>query len=89
MPRILRASNTTSNHIFTFPKPARKRKLTHPNITRARKEFTILVKRTSHDPIGGIEGFFDSIAVVDVYVDVEHARVVPEEFEDTENDICE
>jgi hypothetical protein len=31
------------------------------------------VERDGHDPVGGVEGFLDAVAVVDVDVDVQHA----------------
>jgi len=36
----------------------------------AREIFTIFVERYRHNPIGGIEGFLDSVAMMDIDVDV-------------------
>lgn len=40
-----------------------------------------------HDAVGGVEGFLDTISVVDVNVDVEDAWVEAKEFEDAEDDV--
>lgn len=46
------------------------------DVSSTREEFTVFVERTSHDSIGRVESFFDSISVVNVDVDVEHSRVI-------------
>jgi hypothetical protein len=38
-----------------------------------REKVTVLVKRDGHHSVGQIKGLFDSVAVVDVDVDVQHA----------------
>lgn len=58
-------------------------------VARSREELAVLVERGGHDAVGGVERFFDSVAMVDVDVDVEDARVVAEEFEDAEDDVFE
>lgn len=49
----------------------------------------VFVEGEGHDAIGGPEGLFDAVAVVDVDVDVEDARVVDEELEDGEYDVVD
>ena len=66
--------------------------LPHPSIpefSRSREELSVLVQRDGHDSIGRVEGFLDSVSVVNVDVDVEDSFVVPEEFEDSEDDVYE
>lgn len=46
-------------------------------LSSTRKVFAILVERDCHDPISGIESFFDTIAMMNVDVDVEHALPEP------------
>ncbi len=58
-------------------------------LTRSREEFAVLVERTSHDPIGGVESFFDTVAVMNVDIDVQHTRVVSQQFENAEYDIVD
>lgn len=41
-------------------------------LTSTRKVFAILMKRDCHDPISGVESFFDTVAVMNVDVNVEH-----------------
>jgi hypothetical protein len=45
------------------------------------------VERDCHDAIGGVEGFFDAITVVDINVNVEDARVEAEQLDDAEDDV--
>jgi hypothetical protein len=45
------------------------------------------VEGDGHDAIGRVKGFFHTIAVVDVDIDVEDAFVEAQEFEDTEDDV--
>ena len=47
------------------------------------------MKADCHDPVGVVEGLLDAIAVVDVDVEVEHARVHLEQLEDAEDDIVD
>lgn len=42
-----------------------------------------------HDAVGGVEGFFDAVAVVAVDVNVEDAGVGAEELEDAEDDVVD
>ena len=53
-----------------------------------RKVFAVLVERDGHDAIGRVESFFNTIAVVDVNVDVEDAVVEAEKLKDTQDDVC-
>ncbi len=43
------------------------------------------MERASQDAIGGVESFFDAVAVVTVYIDVENSREGTEKFEDAED----
>ena len=49
----------------------------------------VFVEGERHDAVGGPEGLLDAVAVVDVDVDVEHARVVQEELQDGEHDVVD
>lgn len=46
-----------------------------------------LMEATRHNAVGGVECFFNSISVVTVDVDVEHAGICAEEFEYSEYDV--
>ncbi len=46
--------------------------------SRTRKIFSKLVERTRHDTIGRVEGFFDTISVVAVDIDVQNTGEDPE-----------
>jgi len=46
------------------------------------------VERTGHNSVGRIKSFFDTIAVVDVDVDVEDALLVTQQFDDTQDNVC-
>ena len=56
---------------------------------RAGEEVAELVERGRHDAVGRVEGLLDAVAVVDVDVDVQDARVVPQELEDGEDDVVD
>ena len=56
-------------------------------LASARKVFAVLVERDSHDAVGGVEGFLDAVAVVNVDVDVENAWVEAEEFQNAKHDV--
>jgi hypothetical protein len=47
------------------------------------------VKRDGHDAVGGIEGFLDSVTVVDVDVNIQDSLLEAEELDDPQNDVCE
>jgi hypothetical protein len=49
----------------------------------------VLVEGYGHDAIGGVEGFLDTIAVVDVNVDVQNALLVSQKLDNAEDDVCE
>lgn len=51
--------------------------------------FVVFVEGEGHDAVGGPEGLLDAVAVVDVDVDVEDARVVAQELEDGEHDVVD
>lgn len=64
--------------------------LSEPNVldvSGSREELSVFVERASHDSIGRVERFFDSVSVVHVDIDVEDSRMVAQQFKDTENDI--
>ena len=44
-----------------------------PKISCSREVLSILVERDSHHTVCGVEGFLDSISVVDVDVNVQHS----------------
>jgi len=44
------------------------------------------VEAARHDPVSGVEGLLHAIPVMDVDVDVEHARVVPEKIGEENQD---
>lgn len=52
-----------------------------------RKELAVFVKTTCHDTIRRVEGFLDTVAMMDVDVDVEHPGMIPKQLEDTKNDV--
>mmetsp|Transcript_5431 Transcript_5431/g.7907 ORF Transcript_5431/g.7907 Transcript_5431/m.7907 type:complete len:239 (+) Transcript_5431:439-1155(+) len=71
---------------------AKSRALSSPHIldmSRTRKEVTVLVKREGHDSICAVECLFDTIAVMNVNIDIEHACVNLEKFEYGEHDIID
>ena len=47
------------------------------------------MERDCHDAVGGVESFFDAVAVVDVNVDVEDTLVVLEELQDAEDNVVD
>lgn len=51
--------------------------------------FVVAVEGGCHDTVGGPEGLFDAVAVMNVDVDVEDARVVAEELQNGEDDIID
>lgn len=57
----------------------------------AREEavFVVFVEGEGHDAVGGPEGLLHAVAVVDVDVDVQDARVVAQELEDGEDDVVD
>jgi len=58
---------------------------THANITSTGEEFSETVERAGHDTIGGVESLLDTVAMVDVDIDVENTRVDTKQLENTEN----
>ena len=50
--------------------------LPYPEITGAREVLAILVQGQGHDAVRRVEGLLHTIAVVDVYVNVQHPLVV-------------
>jgi hypothetical protein len=62
----------------------------HTNVSKlasTRKVLAILMKGNSHDAIGRVKGFLDTITVVHIDVDIKHALLVPQKFDDTEDDV--
>lgn len=51
--------------------------------------FVVFVEGEGHDAVGGPEGLLDAVAVVDVDVDVQDARVVAQELQDGEDDVVD
>ena len=50
---------------------------THRNVARAGEEIAKLVQRERHHAVGRVECLLDAVAVMNVNVNVEHARMVP------------
>jgi hypothetical protein len=49
---------------------------THPEITSSWEELAVLVETDGHHSVSGIEGFFYTVPVVHVDVDIKHSWVV-------------
>lgn len=58
-------------------------------LTSTREVLSILVEGHGHDSVRSIEGFFDTITMMDINVDVEYALVESKKLENTENDVCQ
>lgn len=50
---------------------------THPEVSRAGEVLAVLVEGAGHDAVRRVEGLLHPVAMVDVYVDVQHPLVVP------------
>lgn len=60
------------------------------HVSGAREEpVTVLVERNGHDAVGQIERLLDSVTVVHVDVDVQHARVVLEQLQYGDDDVVD
>ena len=59
----------------------------HLNVARAGKKVPVLVERHRHDPIRHVERFLDAVAVVDINVNIQHARVVLEQLQDAQHNV--
>ena len=57
--------------------------------TSTREEFTIFVKAARHHSIRSVESLLHTISVMNVDVDVEHARMVAQQLENAEDDIVD
>ena len=55
--------------------------------TRSGEILAILVERACHDAIGRVKRFFDTIAVVDIDVDIEDSLFEAQQLQDAQNDI--
>lgn len=53
----------------------------------AREVLAILVERDCHNAIGRVKGFLNTVTVVHVNVDVEYALLVPQEFDNAEDNV--
>jgi hypothetical protein len=63
---------------------------TNTNITEftsTREVFAVFVERDGHDAIGGVKSLFDSIAMMNIDINVENALLKSEELEDAEDDV--
>jgi hypothetical protein len=58
-----------------------------PQFTCARKVFTVLVERDCHNPVSSVESFLNTIAMMNVNVNVEDTGLEAEEFDYAEYDI--
>jgi hypothetical protein len=47
------------------------------NVASTRKEIAKFVERASHDPIGGVEGLLDAIAMVDIDINIKDSGMEP------------
>lgn len=56
-------------------------------LASAREVLAIFVEGDGHDSIGSVESFFDSIAMVDINVDVEDALLESKELNNAEDDV--
>ena len=52
-----------------------------------RTKVSKLMERHGHDPVGRVEGLLDSVAVVDVDVDVEDASVKFQQLQNAQHDV--
>lgn len=59
----------------------------HLDVTSSREKFSVFVERARHDPICGVECLFNAVTVVHVNVDVEHTRVISQQFQDAKYDV--
>ena len=58
-----------------------------PKFAGAREVLAVLVEGNGHDTVGAVEGFFNTVTVVYVNVDVEHTRVEAKKLDDAKNDV--
>lgn len=56
---------------------------------RPREKVSVLMKATRHDPIARIERLLDSISVMNIDINIKHARVRAQELEDAEYDVVD
>jgi hypothetical protein len=57
--------------------------ITNANVTKltsTRKVFAVLVERASHDAVGCVEGFLDTVTVMNVDINVENTLVESQEL---------
>ena len=62
----------------------------HTNVAKLTSTWevlSVLVERDSHDSVGGVEGFFDAVAMVDIDVNIENSLLESEELDDAEDNI--
>lgn len=52
--------------------------MAHPEFPCPGKEFSVLVKANRHYPVRDVECFFDTVAVVHIDVDIQHAIMIPD-----------
>lgn len=58
-----------------------------PKLTSSREILAILVERNSHDTVGGVESLLNTIAMMDIDVDVEDPLFKSKKFENAEDDV--
>jgi hypothetical protein len=58
-----------------------------PKLTSTGEVLAVLVERDSHDPVGSIERFLNTIAVVNVNVNVENSLLEAEKLNNAKDDI--
>lgn len=65
--------------------------ITHTNVAKlasTREILAVLVERASHDTVGGVERFLDTVTVMDVNIDVKNTLVESQELNDSEYNVC-
>jgi hypothetical protein len=58
------------------------------DVPRSGEELPVLVEGGRHYTVGRVEGLLHPIAVVHINIDVEDSRVVTQELENAEDDVC-
>jgi hypothetical protein len=54
-----------------------------------RKVLSVFVERNGHDTVGSVKGLFNTVSVVNVNVDVENTLLIPEQLDDSEDDVID
>ena len=65
--------------------------MTHTDVAELASPWEVLsvfVEGACHDAIGSVKRFFNTIAVVDIDIDVENSRLEAQELDDSEDNVC-